>query len=69
MTKPHQGQFAHLVLPIGDLFAHQIGPRHPQMDATGGQFARDFTGGQQDQFDAFDPVHGARIFAVRSGAT
>ena len=68
MTEPHRRQLPQLVVPIGDFLAHQIRAGHPQMNAPGGQFARDFTGGQQHQLDAFDAFDRARIFAVRAGA-
>ena len=67
LTETEQRQFRHLDLPIDQPVTYKIRPGDTQMNAPCGQFAGDFAGGQQHQFDAGDAVYGTGIFTRRAG--
>jgi hypothetical protein len=67
MAEAHRATAPHRLVPAGDALLHQVGAGDAQMDAAGGQLARDFPGGQQAQLH-IRAVDLGGVVAVRPGA-
>ena len=52
------------LFPQRELFMHQIGARHTQMNAPRRQFTRNFTCRQQDQADTLNALDGTGILSI-----
>jgi hypothetical protein len=56
MAEAHGRHRLDRLLPARDTLLHEVGAGDAQMDAAGGQLARDFPGGQQAQFHIRAPT-------------
>mmetsp|Transcript_26986 Transcript_26986/g.48952 ORF Transcript_26986/g.48952 Transcript_26986/m.48952 type:complete len:227 (-) Transcript_26986:5866-6546(-) len=64
MPKAKLRLLLHLLLPLTELFSHQVGSGHAKVNTTCCQLPRYFARRQQDQLDTIHARNRARIFAV-----